>query len=551
MVKKVLSIEIGLLKTRICEVSYQKKNAHIYKCITFDTPKNTVEDGFIRDNIEFAAVLKEKLIEAKMQITNVIFTISSTKIANREVIIPMVKENKIQAVVDASVNDYFPVDVSEYIISYSILERIKEKEDKKIKLLVLAVPDLLIKSYHSLAKLMNFTILALDYVGNSAYQILKRQVGQGTSLLVQINEQSTLINVIVNDTLGLQRTIPYGTMALINTIIENKYLKAYTETEAVKLLTEVELINKQFHFEMNEEAASLAETSVHSNHARIVRNIKEEVTDTLQYIVINVIRILDYYNAKFPENKIDNIYITGQGSRFKGIKQLFQNETGYDIKQIDQLSGAIYSGNPEMQENLTDYLCTIGAAIHPIGFISKDIIAKDEKKSSWFNMSIIFILSVFLSLLIVITSYIKLNVAKHEKNELDAKITSLLPAQDIYNELNVAESEYKKYNDIYFLTKNQNEHLNKVFHTLEDSLPSSAVITSLTISNKDISINITTNTKLAAAILLVKLRNISLLQNITVDSIAESQDENGLTTVTLAVNCQYKENNKEQTSVQK
>lgn len=548
MVKKILSIEIGLLKTRVCEVSYKKKNPHIYKCITFNTPKNTVEDGFIRDQNTFSAVLKEKLNEANMQITNVIFTISSTKIANREVTIPMVKENKIQAVIEASANDYFPVDLSEYSISYSILERIKENEVRKYKLLVLAIPDLMVKSYYDLAKQMNFSLQALDYVGNSSFQLLKRQVGQGISLLVQMNEQSTQINVIANETMGLQRTIPYGTMTLINTVIENKYLKAYTEADAVKLLSTVELINKHFNNGYNEVAVTLSETSDQNNHARIINQIKEEVTDTLQYIINNVIRILDYYNSRFPDKRIERIYITGQGARFKGMTHLFQNETGYEIIQIEQLSNVLYSAGTEKQEYLTDYLCTIGASIHPIGFLSKDIVAKDEKKSNRFTFSSIIILSVILSLLIVSTSYIKLTVVKNKQKDLENKIASLLPAQDIYNELNAGENEYNQYKEIYSLTKNQNEHLNEILHALEDSLPTSVVITSLTISNKDININITTNTKLAAAVLLVKLRKISLLQNITVDSIVESQDENGLTTVTLAVNCQYKENNEDQTN---
>ena len=49
MGKKVLSIEIGLHTTRVCEVEAGKKNPHVYNCISFDTPENIVEVGFILD----------------------------------------------------------------------------------------------------------------------------------------------------------------------------------------------------------------------------------------------------------------------------------------------------------------------------------------------------------------------------------------------------------------------------------------------------------------------------------------------------------------------
>ena len=130
MGKKVLSIEIGLHQTKVCEVEAGKKNPHVSNCITFDTPDNIVEDGFILDKDLMAQTLKSNLAAAKMNGKDVIFTIASTKIANREVVIPLVADNKIQAIIDASATEYFPLDVSEYTVSYSILEKVNTKEEK-------------------------------------------------------------------------------------------------------------------------------------------------------------------------------------------------------------------------------------------------------------------------------------------------------------------------------------------------------------------------------------------------------------------------------------
>ena len=139
MAKKILSIEIGLHTTKVCELEAGKKNPHVTNCITFDTPENIVEDGFILDKDLMAQTLRSHLNEAKMTVKDVNITIASTKIANREVVIPLVADNKIQAIIDASASEYFPLDVSEYTISYSVLDKINTKDEKKLKLLLLTL----------------------------------------------------------------------------------------------------------------------------------------------------------------------------------------------------------------------------------------------------------------------------------------------------------------------------------------------------------------------------------------------------------------------------
>lgn len=182
-----------------------KKNPHVLNCITFDTPENIVEDGFILDKDLMAQTLKSQLASAKMTAKDAIFTIASTKLANREVVIPLVPDNKIQSIIDASATEYFPLDVSEYTISYTILEKINTKEEKKLKLLLLAAPNNLIKNIYSFAEIAGLQVHALDYIGNSTFQILKGKLGQGVNVSVQINDQTTVVNVIENDKLALQR----------------------------------------------------------------------------------------------------------------------------------------------------------------------------------------------------------------------------------------------------------------------------------------------------------------------------------------------------------
>ena len=142
MAYKVISVAIGNDITKVCEISYKKNNKNskirVFKSITFPTPENTIEDGYIRQKEEFALQLKLQLKAAKISTKKVIFSMVSSKIANREVIVPLVNEQKVKNIIEMGAKDYFPIDIKDYILSYVILEkkssdRMERLEDKKRK----------------------------------------------------------------------------------------------------------------------------------------------------------------------------------------------------------------------------------------------------------------------------------------------------------------------------------------------------------------------------------------------------------------------------------
>ena len=86
-------------------------------------------DGLIKPDEQFTRYLKIKIKEEKMTAKKVVFSIASSKIATREARIPYCKESKIPDIIKNNLDDYFPFDSSQYVISHSILE--KEMEEPK------------------------------------------------------------------------------------------------------------------------------------------------------------------------------------------------------------------------------------------------------------------------------------------------------------------------------------------------------------------------------------------------------------------------------------
>ena len=73
MAGKVISIEIGNVLTKVCEMDYRSANAKVYNSFTFETPKGTIEDGYVKEADEFIDVLHAKLASNQIKTKKSLF----------------------------------------------------------------------------------------------------------------------------------------------------------------------------------------------------------------------------------------------------------------------------------------------------------------------------------------------------------------------------------------------------------------------------------------------------------------------------------------------
>ena len=202
MATRVLSVEIGQGVTHAVEMDYEKKsNPKIYNCFSFRTPDGVLADGLVKRNNAFTNILSMELRRRRIQAQSIVYTVSSSRIASREVTIPMVKDREIQKIIDANANEYFPVDMSQYHLIYQKLGTINQRVEQSAKgekgkqansknaknsknaavpgqaqmlrLNLLAVPNDVTKSYFDFSTSVRLALRGIDYMGNSVYQSTK------------------------------------------------------------------------------------------------------------------------------------------------------------------------------------------------------------------------------------------------------------------------------------------------------------------------------------------------------------------------------------------
>ena len=526
MANKVISFEIGAQMTKICVSSYKQKKPRIYKTLVVPTPYDCVEDGYIKDVNTLAMAIGKKLREAKISVSHAVFTISSTKIVNREVVIPLVKEKKIAEIISANAEDYFPIDVKDYNVTYLMMEKINTKEVKNYRLLVLAVHNNLLMTYYELAERLKLKIDSIDYIGNSVFQIFQGQVVQGTNIVVQMNEQNTMVNVMQKKVLELQRIIPYGYDATINTMLDNPNYKLTKAEDAFQRLKENVLIRSHFS---------------HGNQGNDQEpGDYDELTQALQPLVNNILRVIDYYTSKKPDVHIQTVYLTGMGAKLKGIDQLVSNELGIEAKVIETFHGITFTRPIKtLDYSQSDFLACAGATIAPVGMRPVKYAIRETHKNNLVSVVTIVSLVVLTSVLLWFLSDQQVKEAEAEKARLSAQIASMESIDIIYTENQKISVELNTIQGLEQICYSNNEILVPLITELEQKLPSTVIVHSMTAGETGIVLNVTANSKETAAMTMMQLKTIPYITNVTTTGISDQKNEAGMSVVSFSIMAAY------------
>lgn len=546
MANRVLSIEIGYTYTKVCEVDFKTKNSKVYNCFSFQTPEGGLEDGYIRNTDVFADELKKEIASRNIKTKQVVFSVSSTKIANREVYIPFVKENKIEDLVKANAVDYFPVDLSSYQLSHSILETVEVEGNKQYKLLVLAAPLDMLETYYILAKKAGLSIEALDYSGNSVVSVVRGLCMEDVTMVIKVDERNSLMTVFNNGNVVLQRTVAYGAETAIDTLME---LPAFGENlsyvDAMKMLRGKTCIRKTLDAMAEDEEDEL-------NSDEKYRKARIELTESLSIMIGSIVRVIDYYNSRNSEAQIQKVLVTGLGGDFSGLSKLMSNELGLKVSVITDIGGVNLDKVVKSADNkisVGEYLACIGAAVAPLNFIPDSHnekkkgkkLTKEKSTDSAGNAAIILLVGgVAIAAVLAIISVSGYIIANTQNKAYKAKIAELEPIEITYNAYTSAAALRADVDAMYQQTKTPNEALPDFMEELETKMPSKVNFLSFTSSAQEVQINMNVDTKEAAAVVIAELRTFDSISTVGVQQITETKDELGAVTINFSVTCTYR-----------
>ncbi|MDR0936787.1 MAG: pilus assembly protein PilM [Oscillospiraceae bacterium] len=514
MAKNPLIIELGERAVRVSRPrAGDAKRAVLDPGLTyaFPLPAGTVDDGFVVNPAELGYLLRTELNEQKFKGRDTVFVLNSGKIVVREVLMPPVTgDKKIKAMVDANLAEYFPIDLSGYRLEYTVLGLTDEgaADEQKLRVSVIAVPLTLLDGYTELAKAAGLKITALDYAGNSQYQLFRHLNAEGVNMYAFIDHESARITFMRGNEMLLQRSLSIG-----GGVLADEYLRLKGKSGA----------------EAYREA--IGELSRPGFDDPLLT--PELAQSTFSRLSVGIERSLRYFNSKYGSSEVNQAILTGPLAEIYHLREIVAAELALNVILMSEQPEALL--HLEFAEKAQQFLTCVGASIAPNGFIetkaaAKEAVSKKADKTSVSSIAgggLIAVVAVLAAGLVTFSAYLDLSAARVEKAAIEADIASKQYAEDIYKDYRVYKDGADASGALLESLKSHNDDLEAFFVEVEEKMPPEILLLSASCNAEGITLNITVPEKSDVARVMVQFRTFESLSVLTVPSLTESTAETG------------------------
>jgi type IV pilus assembly protein PilM len=311
--KPIIGIDIGTTSVKMVQM---KKNNKIEKWGVEPIPEGLVNQGRIESPEHLAKVIVQTKSKNRISGNECALCLSSNEVIVRELKMPKMAESQIAENVRQEITSYLPMDHDDYTIDYKILEYVQANDNKAkfLRVLATAAPDRLLKSYMETLKLSRLKLSFIDVVPNVAEKISRWVMMNNSNVegngicIIDFGAHTTNIVVIKDGSYFIHKSIINGSEYL-TTILSDKMGISFDEAERLKKLKNL--------FEDNIDTITC-----------------QHVQNFVDYLIVDIERIMEFFKSRSNQHNIDYIYIMGGGSQLMGLPKYLQEHIGVKVERV-------------------------------------------------------------------------------------------------------------------------------------------------------------------------------------------------------------------------
>lgn len=292
MAARLMGIEIGNTHIKILEVVKNKTKIEIKKFSLLNTPPNCIQDGIISQMDPIKKIIIEELRAKKYHANKVVVVVQSSQILTRHVIVDQQPEKMMELFIQIKLDTFLPIDDTQYEIDFKILETLEQEGKIKNKLMLVAVPKIVVLPIMDLIKSLRLRPLSITIPSETLERIfcpvVKRESETAHAILVlDIGGYSTRVTILEGERTYLTRIVDFGIAHLDekNTEKEVYFTKVIRPQMEYHILSEIERI-LQFYYS-NQEASAIKRIYLIGGGAKM-KEIKSYIRDALNLPVEDV-----------------------------------------------------------------------------------------------------------------------------------------------------------------------------------------------------------------------------------------------------------------------
>lgn len=289
----VAKISIGKKKTKFAKIYSFQIGKEIDETTNSSAPN--FEDEPEKMGLELKKVLKKNRIPS----SKIALSISCPGVITRIVTVPVMKKKLLDQLFSEQLQQYFTFNVADYLIDYRVLQEVEEDGQKRLRILLAAVPK---------------------DIWNNQYQMLKTAKVKPNAVDIQFECLARVYSHLgASDIAILNLSGDRAEIILLEKGVFFLYSDLPIDTQAFDLLANSEESNHRPEEESGENA--LAQ-----------QNYLEDLENVLFPVMRNLSDLLNFFSARHFGKNVDVIYLSGEYASLKEIDKVFFTNLEIDTK---------------------------------------------------------------------------------------------------------------------------------------------------------------------------------------------------------------------------
>lgn len=335
----IIGIDLGTNSVKIVELSFKKDKPFIKNVGVTDIAATLKDDGTPDDSAALAHSIRHLLATSGITGKNAVVAISSSKIFVRELTLPAMTEGELREAIKWETENYVPYAPGSYYYDYSILPSINDTESR---VLLVAAPSDIVDKVVNIVKDVGLVPLAIDI---EPFALQRTINGGGNSVILDIGAELSQIILFQNGVPCVTRSIPIGGRRFTEIIIQSLNLD-FSEAENLKK-HQKGLLRRP---DLNDDL-----TDIHQNLVMLSADLARELR-----------RTLDYYQIQHKNAVIDDVILTGGGSKLDNLALYLSTQLDMPVIQHDIMASLNYTtsfNRNYLQELAPQLAVAIGLAL--------------------------------------------------------------------------------------------------------------------------------------------------------------------------------------------
>jgi len=305
-------LDIGSSNIKIIQL---KKNKDKYQLIAFGSAPSTTK-GLLSESesdiTALAEVIKKLHKDLGIKNKDIAVALPQDQIFTRVITLPNLSNEEIESALQWEAEQYVPIPLSEVILSYEIVGKIKENSTENVEVLLAAAPKSLVEKTIQILKIAGFNPISIEMEIMSIARSLISSDHQSV-LIADFGAKATDLAVVEGSTIVLVHSIPTAGDALTRAISLELGLE-FSQSEAYK-------------------------RSYGVDPEKLEGKIVTALKPILNTIINEIKKTIQFYQGK--DKPIQRIIITGGGAALPEINTVLAKEFNLEVQIGDPFSRVI------------------------------------------------------------------------------------------------------------------------------------------------------------------------------------------------------------------